>query len=491
MGEPTLAERLGAFAAGCAADGVPDEVAHSVALRVLDVLGICCAATPMATSRAAMAYAAHQGGRPEATALGVGVRLPAAQAAFVNGVLAHSLDYDDTHLPSVLHPSASVVPAALAVAQATGADGRATTAAVACGLEVCVRLGMAGYDEASGASIFFDHGQHATSICGAMGAAVAAALLYGADAEGVTHALGVAASMGAGIIEANRTGGTVKRLHCGWAAHAGISAAQLVRFGFTGPPTVLEGRFGFFEAWLHGSAWNGGAVTDGLGERWVVPDIVFKPYPANHFTHTAIDAALALRTRIADLADIEAVELLVAGPILHTLGEPLEVKRRPETGYMAQFSGPYVVAAALLGSREVPTLVVERHATTSDEAKAISIDDESLRVLQRAGLADDVYPILQPGTGTRYYGADGRLLVHAKGRRPYLLGVAFNCGKGQPGQVAPVSHGCPSARFRQVNVVNTRGEAGRGAPPPGCWGRATRWRSRPWPSPAATSGTGW
>lgn len=349
MAERTLAEQLGTFAAQARAGGVPAEVAESVALRVLDVLGICCAASTMGTSHAAMAYAADQGGRPEATAIGVPERLPAPLAAFVNGVLAHSLDYDDTHLASVLHPSASVVPAALAAGQATGADGRATAVAIACGLEVCVRLGMAGYDATTGASIYFNHGQHATSICGAMGAATAAALLYGGDAAAVTHALGVAASMGAGIIEANRTGGTVKRLHCGWAAHAGVSAAQLVRHGFTGPPTVLEGRFGFFEAWLHGSAWNGQAVSDGLGTRWLVPEIVFKPYPANHFTHTAIDAAMALRPRLPDVDRIESIELRVAGPILRTVGEPIEVKRTPETGYMAQFSGPYVVAAALLG----------------------------------------------------------------------------------------------------------------------------------------------
>ena len=111
---------------------------------------------------------------------------------------------------------------------------------------------MAGYDQELGNSVFFEHGQHATSITGAMGGAVAASLLYGADEAGVLHALGLTASMASGIIEANRTGGTVKRLHCGIAAQAGVTAAQLVRRGFTGPPTVLEGRFGFFEAWLHG-----------------------------------------------------------------------------------------------------------------------------------------------------------------------------------------------------------------------------------------------
>jgi len=222
--------------------------------------------------------------------------MPATLAAFVNGVLAHSLDYDDTHLPSVLHPSASVVPAALAAAQAAGADGQALISAVAAGLEVCVRTGMAGYDQDARNSTFFDHGQHATSICGALGGAVSAAVLLGLDAVGVTNALGIAASMAAGLIEANRTGGTVKRMHCGWAAHSAVSAAQLAAEGFTGPPTVLEGRFGFYQAWLHGQ-FDPAAITDGLGETWLVPDIFFKPYPANHFTHTAIDAAIELRSR--------------------------------------------------------------------------------------------------------------------------------------------------------------------------------------------------
>ena len=344
----TLATRLGQFATSSTFDTLPDEVIDSVRHRVLDVLGICVAAAPLDTSRGARRFALEQGGRGLAYAVGVPDTLPAPLAALVNGVLAHSLDYDDTHLPSVLHPSATVVPAALAAAQATGASGEETIAAIACGLEVCVRTGMAGYDQAAGTSVFFEHGQHATSICGALGGAVSAALLYGLGAEGVTHALGVAASMASGLIEANRTGGTVKRLHCGWAASSAVSAAQLVRHGFTGPPTVLEGRFGFYQAWLHGQ-FDAGAITDGLGEQWAVPGIFFKPYPANHFTHAGIDAARSLREQGLALDDIASLHLGVAAPTVRTIGEPIEVKRTPETGYMAQFSGPYTVVAGLLG----------------------------------------------------------------------------------------------------------------------------------------------
>jgi 2-methylcitrate dehydratase PrpD len=340
--------RIGDFAAGVSYQRLPADVVASVRLRVLDTLGICVAATGLDTSAAARDWVLDQGGRPQAQAVGLPGRVPAALAGFLNGVLAHSLDYDDTHLPSVLHPSASVIPAALAAAQAAGADGRAVIAAIAAGLEVCVRVGMAGYDSRGRNSAFFEHGQHATSICGALGGAVSAGLLLGLDAAGVTHAIGVAASMASGLIEANRTGGTVKRLHCGWAAHAGVSAAQLVRHGFTGPATVLEGRFGFFQAWLRGR-YDPAAITEGLGSDWSVPGIFFKPYPANHFTHAAIDAAIRLRDRGVRAADVESAILGVAAPTVRTIGEPIEAKRAPQTGYMAQFSGPYAVAAGLAG----------------------------------------------------------------------------------------------------------------------------------------------
>ena len=348
MTEFTLAQQIAEFATASTFDQLPPDVVESVRHRVLDILGICAAALPLSTSGAAQAWVSEQGGTPQARAIGLDERVPAANAAFVNGVLAHSLDYDDTHLPSVLHPSASIVPTALAAAEASGADGRATIASIAVGLEVCVRLGMAGYDHETHSSVFFEHGQHATSICGAMGGAVSAALLYGLDAEGITNTLGIAASMASGIIEANRTGGTVKRMHCGWAAHAAISAARLVEHGFTGPPTSLEGRFGFFEAWLHG-AFDASAITKGLGDTWSVPGIFFKPYPANHFTHTAIDAATQLRVGGLRPDNVGSAVLGVAESTVRTIGQPLGVKQAPETGYMAQFSGPYAVVVGLLG----------------------------------------------------------------------------------------------------------------------------------------------
>lgn len=346
--EETVVLRLARLAHDAQRDGLPDQLRDDVARRVLDVIGNSLAATDQPSARTVTAVVREWGGPPRATAIGSDLAAPPAAAALVNGTLAHSLDFDDTHLPSVLHPSSSVIPAALAVAEAQGAPATALLDAAAAGIEVAVRLGMGGYDRELGNSVFFERGQHATSICGAVGAAVAAAAVGGLDQADIAHAAGIAASMGAGLLEANRTGGTVKRVHCGWAAHSGVVAAELARHGLTGPPTVIEGRFGFLFAHVGESA-DVDAVVAGLGERWELPGIFFKPYPCNHFTHAGVDAALELRSRGVVADDVEDIELGVPTPVLRTIAQPPEDKARPESGYHAAFSGPYTVAAALTG----------------------------------------------------------------------------------------------------------------------------------------------
>lgn len=345
---PTLVERLAGFAAASDPARLPGAVEASVRMRILDTIGIELAASAAGLADGVVDLVETTGGRPEASVIGTQSRYPAAQAALVGGTLAHSLDFDDTHLPSVLHPSASIVPTVLAVGEATGATGPDLIAAAAVGIELTVRTGMGGYLP-DGENVFFERGWHATSICGALGAAAAAGRLLGLDETGIAHAVAIAASFGGGLLEANRSGGTVKRLHCGWAAHAGISAARLAAAGYTGPATVLEGRFGFYEAYL-GGRFDAEAVTADLGERWEVPRVFFKPYPANHYTHAGIDAALAIREREGlDPDRIVRIELGSSAPALRTIGEPRAEKIAPRSGYHAQFSGPFTVATALLG----------------------------------------------------------------------------------------------------------------------------------------------
>ena len=162
-------------------------------------------------------------------------------------------------------------------------------------------------------------------------------------------------------------------LHAGWAARSGITSARLAAAGLTGPATAFEGRFGFFHAYCGQSV----AIDehfDSLGQDWLTPEIHVKPYPANHFTHAGIDAARLLRARHSfDPAEIERVDLRAPGPALRTIGEPIDVKRLPPTGYAARFSGPFTVAGALLGGAGLGL----GHADVSDARTA----DEAVRSL--------------------------------------------------------------------------------------------------------------
>jgi 2-methylcitrate dehydratase PrpD len=139
----------------------------------------------------------------------------------------------------------------------------------------------------------------------------------------------------------------------------------MARHGITGPPTVLEGRFGLLQAFC-GDQSDVDAIVDGLGERWELPGIFFKPYPCNHFTHAGIDAARRLRERGVDPAEIEHLELGAPTSVLRTIAEPREDKIRPKSGYHAAFSGPYTVAAGLLGGGGLGVF----HDDFTDEAAA-------------------------------------------------------------------------------------------------------------------------
>lgn len=412
----TLAERLGAFASELTLDSLPETVVASIKDRVMDTLGICVAARSVDAAVAARAVVAEWGGRGDATLIGETARRPTASAALFNGTCAHALDFDDTHLPSIVHPSAMVVPGVLAQAEACGSDGPAAIAALAAGYEMCTRLAMAQYDAELGNSVMFERGLHATSIIGAVAGAGACAKLRGLDAAKITHALAIACSMGAGLIEANRAGGTVKKFHGGWAAHVSVTAAAAAANGLTGPATVFEGRFGFFAAYC-GEQWHPEQVTAGLGERWDTPGIFYKPYPVNHFAHALVDAALALKARGVRAEDVSRVTLGTAAASWRTIGDPIEEKRRPRSPYHAQFSGPFVFATALAGGSGLGV-------SGADFTEATLADPERQRLAQSTDVVVDdectrIFPNQFPGVA-RVHLRDGseveeRVLVNRGG----------------------------------------------------------------------------
>jgi 2-methylcitrate dehydratase PrpD len=197
---------------------------------------------------------------------------------------------------------------------------------------------------------FHAHGWHATAVCGPFAAALVAGRLERLDVERLTAALGVAGSFASGVLEHLEDGSWVKRVHPGWAGHAGAVASALARGGFTGPATILDGRFGFYTTFL-------GVTPDAspfatLGTEWETLAIGFKPYPCCHYNHAYLDCVLELRREHGLAPDaIAAVECLVPAGQVPIVCEPRAAKLRPRTAYDAQFSLPYSVASALLDGR--------------------------------------------------------------------------------------------------------------------------------------------
>src|SRR5262249_15461906 len=178
--------------------------------------------------------------------------------------------------------------------------------------------------------------------------AAAAAKLLGLDAEGIGNGMGIAGRCAGGSLEANRSGGTIKRFQSGWAAKSAIQAALLAKYRVDGPAQALEGRYGFYHCFVDGQ-FDPLTLTDGLASDWQASHLRFQPYPCHYYTHAGIEAALVLRRKGLKADEVASAQLAVATPMLHTIGQPLDRKQAPQTAYEAKFSGPYTVASALIG----------------------------------------------------------------------------------------------------------------------------------------------
>ena len=336
----TEAQKFSAFTLGLDLDDVPAALVEKAKGHLLDGLGIALASTGFDYGRSIVAGARALAGSGDATAFGFGDKLPPVNAALVNGVLIHGLDFDDTHVTAIYHATAPALAAAFAAAEASGSTGRETLIAYIAGLEIGCRLGRA----AEGG--FHDRGFHPTAICGTFAAAFAAGRLLGLSPDRMVWATSLAGSQAAGILE---TGGSswLKRFHPGWAAHAGYSAAVLAKNGFVGAKTVFEGNHGIFQTHLQKIPQGDLVPSAGLNSEWQIAGIALKPYPCCHFIHGFVDAGLYLRDRV-DIADIERIDCPLTKRLHPLVGEPRERRIKPTTPYEAMFSVPYVVALALV-----------------------------------------------------------------------------------------------------------------------------------------------
>jgi 2-methylcitrate dehydratase PrpD len=345
VGQPTLAATLVDFALGLTFDELPAEVVQAAKLHLADGIGVSLAGYVHDFARPALELCVDAGGNPQATIWATGQRTSASMAALTNGTLMHGLDYDDTHTEAIVHATAVIGPTVMAVGEKVGASGNEVITAAVAGYESFIRLGLAAPGQ------FHARGFHATAVCGVFASAIAAARLLGLDAGRATNAVAIAGSQAAGIHEFSVDYGSwMKRLHAGWAAHAGVIAAQLAGGGFTGPATVLEGSWGFFNTHLGKGNWDPDAVVAGLGERWETVNLAFKPYPSCHMTHAFIDAALELRDQVR-LDDIESIQCFVGDGMRPFICDPWDLKQAPDGDYAAKFSLPFCVASALVNGR--------------------------------------------------------------------------------------------------------------------------------------------
>ncbi len=340
-----LAADLATWVAGLRPDHLPREVVADSRRRILDTIGLMLAAAELPIGRAVRTGAAALGAGNAADIVGTGERSTASLAALVNGTLAHALDFDDTHNASVMHPSSVSVPTALAIARAHGLSGADLVLGVAIGNEIGCRLGMA----APGA--FHDVGLHPTSVLGAPAAAFVAGRLMKLSAAEMASAVGITGSQGSGILEAYSDGTWSKTMHPGWAAHAGVVAANLSRAGFSGPASGLDGRYGLFPTHVQarGYRFDYDIVRDELGTRWHMLDTAFKLYPCAHAIHAFVEGVLILRERHGiDASTVKKIVLDVPAGFVGQIAEPRAAKLTPRTTTHARASVFYAVAAALL-----------------------------------------------------------------------------------------------------------------------------------------------
>lgn len=356
---PSFSTTLATWAAGVHLGDLPGDIRALTRQRILDIIGVALTSVGTAFGNGVHDAVRQLGAGDQSTVLGYGTRLPASQAALINGALAHEFEFDDTHNETAIHVSSPVVVTALALGERLRASGADVLAAVAVGNEIVCRIGIVAPGE------FYKSGFHPTGIVGTFGATAAACRLMGLDAAATAHALGIAGSMTSGSMESWSDGASAKSLHPGWSAHAAITAAAIAATGVSGPVRVFEGRLGFFHQHVRDTAYafDYARARDGLGERWESRHISFKPYPTGHVSHAFIDAALKLRADGLRPEQIKRVVCPIAAFMVQLMCEPVAEKLRPATTWHARVSLPFTLAEAFLyGKVDADSFSAERLA---------------------------------------------------------------------------------------------------------------------------------
>ncbi len=385
---PAVSARLAHFVASSLWADVPADVRHAACRALLNFFAVALSATRTSPLEAALRVYSRFSSGPQASLAGRPERVDMPTAAALNAMAANLYDFDDTHHPTIIHPTSPIAPALFALAENRAINGAQLLHAFILGVEAACRIGNAISPE------HYARGWHITSTCGVFGAALATARCLGLKAEQNLHVISAAAVQAGGLVET--LGTAAKSISVGNAARNGLLAAFLVEAGFDGPSQPLEGPRGFLR--VFGVAPRLGEITDGLGERWELLQNAYKPYPCGVVLNPVIDACLALAQDPAIMGEgwrgIKSIELL---------GHPLLRQRtdRPtiSNGRQSQVCAQHAVAVSLVRGRA-------GLAEFSDEAVA----DKDLRALGARVVFQDDAAMSVDAVKVRIDLADGRSL---------------------------------------------------------------------------------
>lgn len=358
----TLAE----FAATLDIADVSADAHHATVRTLTNGIALAVGAAHHPSVELTLGVQRQLGSQPTLALIGREERLGVFGAPLVNGMAIHVEDYDDTHLRTVVHPAAPILPAVLGAAQLAGASGADAMSGLLAGVEVALRVANGICPE------HFDLGWHLTGTAGHIGAAAAASRVLGLDADQTVVALALGATQAAGLTAANGT--MTKGFHPGKAAADGLEAALLAQAGLTGPARPIEGRRGF--APVASPKVDLDEMVDALGTRWEMQDNAIKPYACGIVSHAAIDAAIALRERVSP-DEIDHLEARIAKVVLEVMGI-----EDPRDGLQSKFSVHHCVTVGLLDGDGAPPQF--------SDARAVAPDVVALRGRVRAVIDPDV-----------------------------------------------------------------------------------------------------
>ncbi|MHB1162729.1 MAG: MmgE/PrpD family protein [Chloroflexota bacterium] len=316
---------------------LPPRVIELTKLFILDTLGTMMAGSAAPGCKEVVGLVKEWGGKPDSAIAVFGGAVPAPEAALANTMMAHALDLDDLHDEAVVHCSCCQVSTGLAVGQSAGRGGKDLITAVAVGIDLASRLGVA-----IGPAMGFVR----SGTCNIFGAAANTAKLLGLDEEQTRHALGICLSQTAGNTQVVIDGALVKRMQPGFAARGGILSAFLARAGIKGPVGVMDGKFGFFELYKRGpTLYN--RLTDRLSEFFEIENVSIKLFCGGRYIHGPAEATVDIATKEGiTAADVAKITVSVPKMTYDYVGRPFVPGDSPQVN--AQFSAAYAAAAGVV-----------------------------------------------------------------------------------------------------------------------------------------------